>query len=90
MKAFGKYILAKPIKREEQTKGGIFLVTDEGGAFIEGRAIAESVGEAVTSIKRGDLIQFKAHHEHEVEVDGEKMWFITVDSVLGFENPKND
>ena len=84
IKPIGERVLIKPPKKEEKTKGGIYLPESAKDDRKEGEVI--EVGSYKDGkelpLKKGDRILYGGYSSDEFEIDGEKYIIIDFKDVL--------
>ncbi|MEM4268219.1 MAG: co-chaperone GroES [Candidatus Woesearchaeota archaeon] len=83
-KPLGERVLIKQQKKDEKTKGGIYIPETAKEEKKEGQVIA--VGQFKDGkdlpLKPGDRILYGGYSSEEIEVDGEKLVFVNYKDVL--------
>jgi chaperonin GroES len=88
----GDNIVVKTLNRPEQTRGGLYIPNvGTDGVVIEGEVIAVGAGRILQNgnivkclLNKGDRIWFPKFNATEVEVDGEKIFVVSEQYVLGY------
>ena len=84
IKPIGERVLIKPIKKEEKTKGGIYIPGTAKEERKEGKIIAVGLykdGKELP-VKKGDNVLYGGYSSDEVEIDGEKYVFVEFKDIL--------
>ncbi len=88
IKILGPRVLIKPIKKEEKTKGGIYLPETANENRKEGVVVEvgyyddkEHEGKPFP-VKKGDTVIYGGYSDKEIEIDGEKHVIVDVKDVL--------
>ena len=87
------YVLVKPVKDEPKTASGIITAPTSKEKPGKGEVIA--IGEwkktpegkliQIDNVKVGDIVYFTKYAPEEVEIDGEKLLLVRVESILAKE-----
>ncbi len=84
IKPIGERVLIKQYKKEEKTKGGIYIPDSAKEERKEGEVIA--VGQFKDGkelpLKPGERIIYGGYSSEEIEIDGEKYIFVDFKDVL--------
>lgn len=73
------YILIKRLKQKEKSEAGVLLVTKDSENEV---AEVLEIGKKIDDIKIGNKILFKNYAIDVVELDGEELSFIKLESVI--------
>lgn len=73
------YILIKRLKQKDTSETGVLLVTKDNENEV---AEVLEIGKHINDVKIGDKILFKNYAIDVVELDGEELSFIKLDSVI--------
>ncbi len=92
IKVIGPRVLIKPKKREEKTKGGIYL--PETASEEQKQGIVIEVGsyeekDKKMPVKKGDYVIYGGYSSQEVYIDGEKHYIVDVKDVLAIIEDKD-
>ena len=88
IKILGPRVLIKPIKKEEKTKGGIYLpeTANENrkeGVVVEVGSYDDKEHEGKPfPVKKGDTVIYGGYSDKEIEINGEKHVIVDVKDVL--------
>lgn len=84
IRPIGERVLLKHLKKEEVTKGGIYIPESAQKENKEGIVIAVGTFEdgKELPLKKGDLVIYGGYQSDEVEIDGEKYLFVDFKDVL--------
>ncbi len=83
LKPIGERVIIKPEKKEEKTKGGIYIPENAKDEKKAGVVIAVgSLDSKKYDIKKGDRIVYGGYSSDEIELDGEKYIIIDAKDVL--------
>ena len=85
IKPLGERVLIKPPKKEEKTKGGIYIPDSAKEDKKEGEVVAAGQYKDGKDLplKQGDKVLYGGYSSDDVEVDGEKYVFVEFKDVLG-------
>ncbi|HLC81568.1 MAG TPA: co-chaperone GroES [Candidatus Nanoarchaeia archaeon] len=83
IKPLGERVLIK-IKKEEKTKGGIYLPESAKEEKKEGEVIAagQYANGSELPLKPGDRVIFGGYSSEEIEIDGQKHLFVDFKDIL--------
>jgi chaperonin GroES len=84
IRPIGERVLLKHLKKEEVTKGGIYIPESAQKENKEGIVIAVGTFEdgKELPLKKGDRVIYGGYQSDEVEIDGEKYLFVDFKDVL--------
>ena len=84
IKPIGERVLLKIIKKEEKTKGGIFLSSKSSNTDTQNQAkvIALGKGEKLEGIKVGDKVVFNKFSGNEIEDEDVKYLIVNAEDIL--------
>jgi chaperonin GroES len=84
VKPLGERVLIKQKKREERTKGGLYIPEAAKEEKKEGEVMAAGTFKDGKDLplKKGDHIIYGGYSSDEIEIDGEKLLFIDYKDVL--------
>lgn len=82
MRAINKYILAKKVKEEAVTAGGLLMSQAEASEFRYQIGVVVTPGTLVEHINEGDTIYFDKVHAFDVKIDGEMFTVIQEKDVV--------
>ena len=84
IKPLGERVLIKQKKKEERTKGGLYIPESAKEEKKEGTVVAAGTFKDGKDLplKAGDRIIYGGYSSDEVEIDGEKMLFVDYKDVL--------
>lgn len=84
IRPIGERVLLKHQKKEEVTKGGIYIPESAQKENKEGIVIAVGTFEdgKELPLKKGDLVIYGGYQSDEIELDGEKYLFIDFKDIL--------
>lgn len=80
----GERVLIKPAKKEERTKGGIYIPESAKEERKEGMVVAAGTfkdGKPLP-LKNGDRVLYGGYSSEELELDGEKHFFVDFKDIL--------
>jgi chaperonin GroES len=93
IKPIGERVLLKHMKKEEKTKGGLYIPESAKEEKKEGEVIAAGTfkdGKELP-LKKGDRVIYGGYSSDEIEIDGDKFLFVEFKDILGkVEVKKND
>ena len=75
-----KNILLVPCASDEETTGGLFV--PESYRTVSNKCIVKAVGHKVTKVKAGDTVFRVKGWGEEMELNGEKCYFMKDDGVI--------
>jgi chaperonin GroES len=84
IRPIGERVLLKHQKKEEVTKGGIYIPESAQKENKEGIVIAVGTFEdgKELPLKKGDLVIYGGYQSDEIELDGEKYLFVDFKDIL--------
>jgi chaperonin GroES len=84
IRPIGERVLLKHQKKEEVTKGGIYIPESAQKENKEGIVIAVGTFEDGKDLplKKGDLVIYGGYQSDEIELDGEKYLFVDFKDIL--------
>ena len=84
IRPIGERVLLKHQKKEEVTKGGIYIPESAQKENKEGTVIAVGTFEdgKELPLKKGDHVIYGGYQSDEIEVDGEKYLFVDFKDIL--------
>jgi len=84
IRPIGERVLLKHLKKEEVTKGGIYIPESAQKENKEGIVIAVGTFEdgKELPLKKGDHVIYGGYQSDEVEIDGEKHLFVDFKDIL--------
>jgi co-chaperonin GroES (HSP10) len=82
MKVLNKYILAKRVNEQKQTRAGLLLTGADSNDMRYHKAIVYKVGDNITGINASDTILYDKVQSHEVILDNERMTIIQEKDVV--------
>jgi len=84
IKPIGERVLIKPLKKEEKTKGGIYLPDSAKEERKEGEVVAVGTlkdGKELP-LKNGDRVLYGGYSSDEFDIDGEKYVIVEFKDIL--------
>ena len=84
IKPMGERVLIKQTKKEERTKGGIYIPDTAKEERKEGEVVAAGTykdGKELP-LKAGDKVIYGGYSSEEIEIDGEKHIFVDFKDIL--------
>ena len=82
MKVLNKYILAKRVNEQKQTRTGLLLTGADSNDMRYHKAIVYKVGDNILGINASDTILYDKVQSHEVILDNERMTIIQEKDVV--------
>lgn len=84
IKPIGERVLLKHQKKEEVTKGGIYIPESARQEKKEGTVIAAGTFEDGKDLplKKGDRVIYGGYQSDEIEIDGENLVFVDFKDIL--------
>ena len=84
IRPIGERVLLKHQKKEEVTKGGIYIPESAQKENKEGTVIAVGTFEdgKELPLKKGDQVIYGGYQSDEIEIDGEKYLFVDFKDIL--------
>jgi chaperonin GroES len=84
IKPIGERVLIKHMKKEEVTKGGIYIPESARKERKEGFVVAVGTFEdgKELPLKKGDHVLYGGYQSDEIEIDGEKHLFVDFKDIL--------
>ena len=84
IKPIGERVLIKQFKKEDKTKGGIYIPDSAKEERKEGEVVAAGQYKDGKDLplKKGDKIIYGGYSSEEIELDGEKYIFIDFKDIL--------
>jgi chaperonin GroES len=93
IKPIGERVLLKQMKKEEKTKGGLYIPESAKEEKKDGEVVAVGTfkdGKELP-LKKGDRVIYGGYSSDEIEIDDQKYLFVEFKDILGkVEVKKND
>jgi len=82
MRAIGKNILMTPLKEQVKSLTGLILSNEDVAKMRYKRGTIQKVGDEVSGIKEGDLVQYDAMAGHSMLISGQEYTLINERDVV--------
>lgn len=84
IKPLGERVLLKPVKKEERTKGGIYIPDSAKDERKEGTVLSAGTFKDGKDLplKKGDRVIYGGYSSEELELDNEKYIFVDFKDIL--------